>query len=183
MFLFMAVVYLVIPGIGIAFYHHPKVKMTFDHYDPEPGWMDRCPLPVLAVSLSFGLCIAFMAVSLPFIRFMAFCFGKVLYGIPGFLFNLVNLLFMGYLAWGTYRLRWGAWALSVVWSAFYGISMVWTFMRLDLAEFYGSLGYPDHAVVMMKQMGLSDALPVWTGGVFLVWTLYILWTGKYFKRG
>jgi len=51
MTVFMTVFYVVIPGVLVLFYRSKNVKATCEIRDPHVRWTDKCPLPVLAVSL------------------------------------------------------------------------------------------------------------------------------------
>jgi hypothetical protein len=50
MIAFMAVIYVIIPGIFVLFYKGKHVKATCEYRDPKIRWTDKCPLPVLGVS-------------------------------------------------------------------------------------------------------------------------------------
>ncbi len=75
--------FLLIPGILVLFYIRKKAKVIVEAWDPKESWTDRCPAPVLAVSLLSGLGVLFMVLLMPFYRFvMPFC-GAFLSGWPG----------------------------------------------------------------------------------------------------
>ena len=55
-----AVMYVIIPGVLVMFYGSKHVKATCELWDPQIRWTDKCPLPVLALSLVAGLSAAWM---------------------------------------------------------------------------------------------------------------------------
>jgi hypothetical protein len=82
MMVFMAVFYVVVPGLLVLFYSGRDVKATCEHRDPHIRWTDRCPPPVLAVSV---VC-AGWAASLLFTAAYGWVipfFGTILSGVPG----------------------------------------------------------------------------------------------------
>jgi hypothetical protein len=83
----MAVVFLLIflllPGIFILFYGSKKAKAAVEAWDTKESWTDKCPAPVLAVSLLSGLGVVFMVLFMPFYHFVLPFFGTFLYGWPG----------------------------------------------------------------------------------------------------
>ena len=50
-----AVFMLLLPAAFLVFYQRASVRATCQRRDPQARWTDRCPLPVLAVSLTAGL--------------------------------------------------------------------------------------------------------------------------------
>ena len=50
-------VYILLPLVYLLFYQRASVRATCEWRDPQVRWTDRCPMPVLAVSilLAFGL--------------------------------------------------------------------------------------------------------------------------------
>lgn len=48
-------VYLMLPGAFVLFYRSPHVKATCEHRNPMECWTDRCPLPVLGMSVIVGM--------------------------------------------------------------------------------------------------------------------------------
>ena len=62
---FMTVFYVIIPAVLVLFYRSKNAKATCEFRDLRVRWTDKCPLPVLALSLMFG----FWAVSMPFTVF------------------------------------------------------------------------------------------------------------------
>lgn len=55
MIAFMTAFGVVLPGVLVLFYGNRHVKATCEFKDARVRWTDKCPLPVLAVSLLFAL--------------------------------------------------------------------------------------------------------------------------------
>ena len=104
-----AVLYVFIPGAFVLFYGSRHVKATCEWRDPSVRWTDRCPLPVLAVSLLCAFAALCMALMMGCYGWTFPFFGVVLNGVPGAACILPTAAVLGYVAWGMYRLKIAAW--------------------------------------------------------------------------
>ncbi|MCX6993526.1 MAG: hypothetical protein NT011_10340 [Kiritimatiellaeota bacterium] len=177
---FMVVFYVIIPGTLVFFYGSKHVKATCERKDPKIRWTDRCPLPVLAVSLISG----FSAASILLMGFYGWTFpffGLILTGIAGAGVAFVSMLLHGYVAWGTYRLSVKAWWCAVVLTIAWGISMGITFSRVTLMEFYEKMNFSAQLLENIKQFAQPASLMVQLSVLwFIVVLAYLLYTKKYF---
>src|SRR5260370_37341773 len=85
------------------------VKRTCELHDPKPRWTDRCPLPVLGLSLwlFFG---ALAMLIVPFAFRLVFpLFGILLVGWLGVIVSIVFAAVWLYAAWALYRLDRRGW--------------------------------------------------------------------------
>lgn len=171
--------YLLLPGIFIAFYQRADVKATCELRDPKVCWTDRCPLPVLSLSLLLGLGASSVVWSAGY-GFVAPVFGFVLKGVPGALFFIgVSLLFV-YLAWAIYRLKMSAWWATLGLVVFFGLSAIVTFSRISLLDFYREMNFPEDQLKMMKDVGVFDMnFPLIMGVNLVVILGYLLWVRSY----
>lgn len=178
---FLALFYIVLPGALVLFYGSRHVKATCAWRDPKPRWTDRCPLPVLAISLLSGFWAAcgffagFYGWATPF-------FGTILTGGAGAAATLLVMLIMGYTAWAAYRLRIEAWWLAVGLVAAWGVSAVTTFSRVDLMEFYERMSFPPDQMELLRQSPVMETQSVialsalWVAAALI----YLAFTKKYF---
>jgi MFS family permease len=181
MIAFMAVFYVIIPGIIILFYRSKNVKATCEFRDSQIRWTDKCPLPVLAASLMFG----FWAVSMLFMGFYGWVFpffGFILSGMTGAGIALVSMLLFGYAAWGTYKLDIKAWWCSVLLIVAWALSTIITFSRVSLWDFYEKMNLPEEQLAIMKQYNTFEgSTMIWFCGFWFVGFLgYLLYTKRYF---
>ena len=178
---FLTVIYVIIPGALVLFYGSKNVKATCEFRDTRIRWTDKCPLPVLALSLIFGfwalsmLSLAGYGWTIPF-------FGTILTGLPGAGVALVCLLLSGYVAWGSYKLRIQAWWCAVLLIILWALSTAITFSRVSMMDFYENMNFPEQQLEIMKQYdmlgGYTMVLLVGLWGVGLL--VYLLYTKKYF---
>jgi len=149
-FIFMGVLFIVLPAIWIFFYGSKHVKATVEARDPVERWTDRCPLPVLAVVLWLALSAPMMA-AMPFIyKPVIGFFGIFLTGIPALAAYFVIAVLWGYAAWSLYHLRRQGWWLVVVVMLAFSISWYITISRNDPLEMYRLMGFQDAQIDQLK---------------------------------
>ena len=178
---FMAVFYLIIPAVLVLFYGNKNVKATCEFRDTKVRWTDKCPLPVLALSLMFG----FSAVSMLSMGFYGWTipfFGFILNGMRGAALVLGVMLLTGYIAWGTYRLNIKAWWGAVLFIIGWSVSVSVTFSRVSMLDYYEKMNFPEQQLDIMKQYSLPQGNSmILFCGLWLVGFLgYLLYTRRYF---
>ena len=179
---FMAIFYIVIPGAWSLFYGSKHVKATCEWRDQQVRWTDKCPLPVLALSLLSGV----YAVCMPAMGLYGWAipfFGTVLNGAAGALVALTGACLLGYLAWGLYRLRVAAWWCAVCLVTLGGISTSLTFSRVNLMDLYAKMGFSAQQLEMMKQLlspQFQAGIKLGSGLGVVVALAYLLFVRRYF---
>ena len=181
MFGFMAVVYVIIPGALVLFYGNRNVKATCEFRDTRIRWTDKCPLPVLALSLMYGL----WACSMLFMGLHGWVipfFGCILSGMAGAGVTLVYILFLGYVAWGTYKLNIKAWWCAVLVTIAWSISIGLTFWRVSPFDFYKKMNFTDQQLEIMKQyvMPHQFTMDLFFMVCAVCFLVYLLYTRRYF---
>ena len=179
---FMAVFYVIMPGVLVLFYGSKNVKATCEFRDPHVRWTDKCPLPVLAVSLLFGCWAASMAL-MGFYGWAFPFFGCVLSGTVGALVALVFALLSAYVAWGAYRLRIKAWWCSIVLTIAWTLSVGITFLHVDMCEFYEKMHLPEQQMEMLRKVAMSQGptMALFMGFWAIGFLGLLLYTKRYFK--
>jgi hypothetical protein len=179
MFVFMVV----LPALLVWLYRRRGVRETVEFFDRRYAWTDRCPTPVLAVSMW----LIFAAVgSVVYSMYAVFpLFGRFVTGPAAIAALLAVAAVFGWLAWGAYRLKsWAWWGAAFVWTLWAG-SMVWTFTSLGYSEFYRQAGYsPREVDMMMRYSGQMEDSTVWMIALSNVAMIaYLLYVRKYFVAG
>jgi hypothetical protein len=127
-----------LPLFFILAYSGRHVKHTFATRHPEPGWVDRCPTSVLALSLVMALCgLAQLA--------GAWSGLSILFGVPlqGPATVAVSLVLAGAwiaLALGLFRLSRAAWLASLGFVALMTVSGFLAFRDISFLEMTYRLG-------------------------------------------
>jgi MFS family permease len=177
---FMSLFYVIIPGALVMFYKSRDVKATCEYRDTKIRWTDKCPLPVLGVSL---IC-AFWMVSMLLMGAYGWAvpfFGVILSGISGAIVALVMASLLGYVAWGTYKLDMKAWWCALVVNVGWFLSSFITFSRVDMLTFYEQMGFPEQQLEIMKQYSMPWGYMSFIFGIWVIVILaYLLYIRKYF---
>jgi len=152
---FMFIFYVVIPASLIFFYSSKHTKATCEHRDPNIRWTDRCPAPILALSLMCW----YGAVTIFFVAFTGWAvpfFGQILSGTSGAIVVIISSAILVYIAWTSYRLKIVAWWTTLIMILFWGISNIITFSKVDLMEFYEKMNYTGQQLETMQQLNLPE---------------------------
>jgi hypothetical protein len=178
---FQTLIFLIIPGLLVLFYGRKNVKATCEHRDPQVRWTDKCPLPVLAVSIISGLGAVSMLLGgitgwvIPF-------FGILLSGTAGAAVQIFVSLLLGYVAWGAYKLNLKAWWCAVLVSIAGALSIGITFSRVSILDFYEKMNMTAENLEFFKHslMQHESVMVIF----FLFNTIgflgYLLYTRRYF---
>lgn len=179
MFGVMAVIYVLIPGVLVLFYRSRHVKATCEHRDPHMRWTDRCPLPVLAISLMTGG----WALGMPFMGLYGWAipfFGTVVNGAAGAVVILLMVPLLAYIAWGSYHLKIAAWRCALGLTIGWGASACVTFSRVGLFDLYEKMGLSQEHLALMK--GSPVLQPAVMEGLTILWMVVVLAYVVYTKR-
>jgi hypothetical protein len=181
MIVFMAFFLIIIPGVLVLFYGRRDVKATCEARDLKVRWTDKCPLPVLAVSLIYG----FWAVSLLWSAAYGWAipfFGFILSGTAGAVISLIYLLLFGYVAWGAYKLNIKAWWCAMLATIAQVASVGITFSRGGLWALYEKMNISGQQLEAMKQY-VTPHISIITL-LFVIWIVgflgYLFYTKRYF---
>lgn len=175
-------VFIVIPGGFVLFYGSRHVKATCEKRDPKARWTDKVPLPVIALSSLLGCAAILMPLS-GFYRWTTHFFGVVLGGIPGAAIVLIYAALFAYAAWGTYKLQIKAWWCGFLATVASDVSVVITFSRVSLAEFYEKMGLPQERLEIMQRFDLfhDPRMALLWGVVIIGFLAFMIYTKRYFK--
>ena len=178
---FSTVIYIVIPGALVLFYRSRHVKATCEARDPVERWTDRCPLPVLALTLVTGLA-AFCMPLMGCYNWVFPTFGTILTGLPGAAYILPLAVIFAFISWGMYRLTPAAWWAFLILVLLMAPSAAITFSRVSLIVLYERMGFPKEMIAMMRPcIENHGVLFASYGAAWCVAILaYLAWIRKYF---
>ncbi|HTH48030.1 MAG TPA: hypothetical protein VMB21_10995, partial [Candidatus Limnocylindria bacterium] len=185
MLLVTGVIFIVLPGVWSLFYRSPHVKATCEARDPAERWTDRCPAPVLTISIWLLLGVPMMlSVPVAYHGVMPF-FGVFLTGLKG---TLVYLLLAGvwtYAAWAVYRLDPKGWWVTLISFTLFGASAAVTYSQHGLDEMYVLMGFPEQQVEQLRHFGAlsRQTMIVWSLWLEALLVVSLLYVRKYFFRG
>jgi hypothetical protein len=155
--LFFLVFAVGLPSLYIWFYRRPKVEMTLNFYDPNRNWTDRCPLPVLGLSVWLGMsALSFlMLLPHPCVPF----FGIYVAGLPAVAMILITSILWALAAVAAYRLRPIAWWFALLFTVLAPLSAMISFGRLGIMEYYRASGLSAQQLQFMQEISESRLLP------------------------
>jgi hypothetical protein len=180
---FSAVLMVLIPLAVVLFYRSPHVRATCETRDPTIRWTDKCPLPVLGLSLWLVAGGAFMLVMPLAYSGAAAFFGVLISGIAGSMFYLCLAICFGFLARGIYRQDLVAWWLLLGVVMLASISNLLTFSRVDPGEFYRLMGYSQAQLHQLQGLNiLNNHLMVFCSAIGILPMLaYLLYVRRFFR--
>jgi len=178
---FMALFYVILPGLFVAFYGSRHVKATCEHKDTTVRWTDRCPLPVLAISMASAV----FASWLPMMGVYGWAlplFGTVVSGPTGAVVVVILMALLIYVSYGTYKLNIGAWWCATLAIAVWGCSVVISFTRISMVDLYAAMNLPVEQLELMEQYDMLDGVPMvlMTGAWAAILLGYLLYIKRYF---
>jgi hypothetical protein len=177
------VLYVVIPAVAGFFYSSKDAKATCELRDPVTRWTDRCPLPVLALSLLKALgAVGMLASSVSGMAVLPF-FGNFLAGLPAVAVAVCLAAIWCWVAWALYRLDIRGWWASIAITVLVGTSTAMTYSRHSMTEMFRLMGYPQRQLDIMQAI----AMPQWVLVLkTFVWALvilgYLLYIRRYFRK-
>jgi len=182
MFGFLGFFFILLPGIWTFFYYSPHVKATVEARNPNPSWTDRCPLPVLALSLWMWLCVPWMLVMPLTGMWVMPLFGMLLTGYPAGVVCLLFAAIMAVVGWLTYRVDIRGWWTIVIFMILACISGIITFSLHNMIEIYQLMHYPQAQIDQLQKLGLFNGHAfVWVMILTMVPVFgYLLFVRRYF---
>jgi hypothetical protein len=156
----VACVYILLPGLFLVVCHRESVRATCQKRDPKIRWTDRCPMPVLALSIMLALSLVSLSSLVSYGCVMPI-FGVYFSGAAGAVVIALLAIVLIYLAWGTYRLQMAAWWGTVVLWIVGILNSAVTFSRGGLMELYEKMGLPAEQLELIRKSGLVESLAQW----------------------
>jgi hypothetical protein len=182
----MACIYILLPAMFLLFYHRASVRATCQRRDPQIRWTDRCPMPVLALSIILACSAASCLPSMLIYRGVMPLFGRFVSGPAGVVVILLIALLLVVLARGTYRLQMAAWWGTLLLWVVGTLNMAITFSRVNLMEMYEKIGMPAAQLEMMRKTGVVESMSRWAPAMSVVSGVvclgYLLYVRRYFVR-
>jgi len=181
-FVFLAVLYVILPGILITFYSNRDVAATLAARDPVPRWTDRCPPPVLGLSVVLAYA-ALCWLVVPLLPVGALLGGGSTLAVIG----VVAAALLAALAWGALRLRpWAWWGVLALWLLWTSAAAAVLRNGVDLKRLYQQMSIPEAQIAEMEKTGILRSLQgpelrLALGAVAFAGLLYLFWVRKHFR--
>lgn len=177
---FLSFRFVAIPLVWGLFYSSKHVKATCEARDPVIRWTDRCPLPVLALSLWLVFGAATLLV-MPISYHGLFPFFGML--LSGAVIYIVLALTWVYCAYAIYKLDPNGWWIILVGLCAVSVSSAITYPRYDMNEVYQQMGFSAEQIALVRKFGFYGKNLMWTSLISTVPLLgYLFYVRKYFSR-
>jgi len=169
-----------LPLFFILAYNGRHVRHTFATRHPQPGWIDRCPTSVLALSLVMAL-FGLIQIAGSWAG-LSVLFGVALAGPAAVVVNLALGAAWMTLALGLFRLNRAAWLASFAFTAIIHVSAYFAYRSTSFLELTYRLGMGagDAAVVA----GMAPFIERWSGavalGCWVAWVISLLAVRRHF---
>jgi len=175
--------FILVPAVWVFFYSSRHVKATCEARDPVVRWTDKCPLPVLAISLWLWLAVPMFVLMPVAYHGVAPFFGSFIQGALGGLFYLLLAAIWAWAAWRLYRLDVRAWWVLLATLVLFSLSNLLTYTHHDILEMYRLIGYPEAQIEQIQKTGLltGNSMAWFTAFSMVPFLGYLLFVKKYFR--
>ncbi len=173
--------HVVLPCAMVLFYQSPHVKATCEAKGPRAPWTERCPAPILGVSIG-TVYASYMCLALAQELGAFPLFGAMVGGSRGLLLFMLTMAILLVLAYGNYKRRLTAWLGTIGIIVVLGISISLTLFGTGLRDSQKAViagpAMPD-ALMEMTVFSQSTILPTFLAQLAMA-LAYVLAVTKYF---
>jgi hypothetical protein len=173
---YSSVFLVLLPALFVSFYGKRDVKATCEHRRPKASWTDRCPLPVLALSL-LAVFWAIIPLTGSIMNWTVPFFGTVLRGTTGAIASLIVAGLYASAARGLYNLDKKSWWLLVAVLIGGAVSTTLTLYRVGILGICLSAGLSDWEIAAVRRV---NPWPLVLGTIAAI--AYALYLRTYFER-
>ena len=180
---FLALSYLVFPGLLIRFYRGRNVRRTFETKDTKSCWVENLPMPILVLSSLYLFYIVVLHILILF-NGMFPALGVFLFGLQGTLLLDISIGCLSCLIWGTLRLRLWAWWGAVILLGLFTFSTILTFFRSSYSTILSGLAFPPREMEFLGGLPVQGYHFAVLAGIPLLITLGVaILSKRYFRPG
>ncbi len=173
--------YFLLPWIANRFYESQKTKHIFNTDRIGETWIEKKPIPVLALSYIFSF---FMLVLHTQIFFNGIfpLFGIWITGLQGIISISISFILLSFILWGMLQTRIWAWWSMLVYFCMMSLSYIITLLRSNWKEILAVLNLPAFEFEMLKGIPLQGYhFAIFVAFPFLLTVRLIIRARVYFK--
>jgi len=180
---FLALSYLVFPGLLIRFYRGRNVRRTFETKDTKSCWVENLPMPILVLSSLYLFYIVMLHILILFNGIFP-ALGVFVFGLQGILLLDISIGCLICLIWGTLRLRMWAWWGAVILLGLFTSSTILTFFRSSYSTILSGLAFPPREIEFLKGLPVQGYHFAVLAGIplLITWGVAIL-SKRHFRPG
>jgi hypothetical protein len=167
-------------GMFVLFYSGKNVRATFEARDRQLRWTDKCPLPVLVLTLGYGVLAVSALVGIYTNTAVPF-FGTVFKDVTAQVYYTLQVAVFAYLAWGSYRLTPRAWLASVIITVLLSVSAVVSYSVIDMTTLYRAMNIPFDQIALMREQGWgTERIALISAVLGVASVAYLIYVKKFF---
>jgi hypothetical protein len=148
-----------LPSLALWFYRSEKVKSVFKEHDPNNYWTERYPFPLLALLLLYIITILVLHLAI-FFQSLFPVFGQIMLGRPAVYIISFCILILGFLIYGTVRLKKWAWWGALGFVSLLTISTLLSFAGKQFYDIVMLMSLPAYELEFLGNMPLLQDVPV-----------------------
>jgi hypothetical protein len=174
---FLGLLYFAVPWLGIRFYRSRSVRIAFEVRDPRRSWLERIPVPALALVFLFVFYAIVMHIPI-LLNGLFPLFGVLLNGLRGTLWLAASIVILVALAWGVLcRMEWAWWG-ALAYFLLLALSSVATFLSTDYSEILAKMHLPVKESQILEKLPLEGFHFALFAGIPLVLTLIVIFRAR-----
>jgi hypothetical protein len=141
--------YLLLPGLTVRFYDSPGTRQSFGGQAATAAWIERIPVPVLALGYVFAFYLLILHTHIYF-NGMFPLFGSWLSGLPGIVAIDIAICSLAVVLWGTLRRSaWGWWG-GLAYFSLMALSYVLTLLSSTWQGILSTADFPAYEVAILQ---------------------------------
>lgn len=142
-------VMVVLPSFIIWVMKSGDVRLTLEHYDPQPRWTDRCPLNILGLSVTLWMAGALIALGA--IYAVLPIFGMLLTGWLAATISLSISILLVLAGYWVYQLQVRGWWVGLLALVLPPLAMIPSILVIPVTEMYRKFGTPQAQLDVVAQ--------------------------------
>lgn len=151
---FMALSYLVIPGLFVRFYRSQDVRTTLAAYDEHTYWIEQIPLSVSILATLLLLYTLVLHVLLLFNGIFP-VFGVWLKGMSGIALIDVSVIGLGLIIWGLLQVQRWAWWGALIATGLLTASTIVTLVQSTMPDIMNAMNLPAAEMAFLANLQFS----------------------------
>ena len=180
-----ALIFLILmPGLALWFYRREKVRLVFEEHDSNSYWTEKYPFSLLALLLLFIIMILVLHLAI-FFQSLFPLFGQIMLGRGSVYIISLCILILGFLIYGTVRLKRWAWWGSLGYVSLLTISSIMSFSRHSFYDIVLRMDLPSYEMELLDNLILLHDVHLVSlfAAPLLISLGLVLYSKRYFGNG
>jgi hypothetical protein len=173
--------YFLLPWFANRFYESQKTKHIFKTEEIGGTWIEKIPIPILALSYIFSFFILVLHTQI-FFNGIFPLFGIWMTGLQGIIVISISFILLSFILWGMIQTKVWAWWSMLVYFCVMSFSYIITLLRSNWNEILAVLNLPTFEVEMLQGIPMQGYyFALFVAFPFLITIRLIIRARAYFK--